>query len=204
MQLINTISKSTQHFFSTENKIGGQVNASVKSEPMEDTEHSEDPLSIDVGVSGSNLHIKARDSNGVSSTKTMNNSTSVHLQAADSQDIKPDNLPSKKRKVRKSVQEEIQIDTIKADPEAKDTSYYKEEDCNRESEDTQISAAEAWLGLRRYSDSLGDMLLYQCGICRKRVERLTDHLDQEHEMTIREYSATHPGPAMDTSSMQHR
>ena len=64
--------------------------------------------------------------------------------------------------------------------------------------------AEAWSSLPRFFDSLEDMLLYQCGICRKRVERLTDHLDQEHELTIREYSAIHPGPAMDTSLMQHR
>jgi hypothetical protein len=112
-------------------------------------------------------------------------------QGADGQSINSEILLLKQR----------EVPTIKTEPDCKDKSFYNGDKRRQES---TVPAVEVWSGMSYFSDSLVDMIMYECSICWRQVESLTDHLGQEHDMTTREYSLTHPSSARGTAFVKHR
>jgi hypothetical protein len=55
-----------------------------------------------------------------------------------------------------------------------------------------------------FSDRLAEMVLYRCRICEARVEQLQEHLQDQHSITVRQYSQTYQGSAMDSQMVHHR
>jgi hypothetical protein len=58
--------------------------------------------------------------------------------------------------------------------------------------------------IRHFSDSVGEMVRYRCQICCREVDQLTEHVEAEHGMPLRQYSRTHQGITGETRTVHHR
>jgi hypothetical protein len=77
--------------------------------------------------------------------------------------------------------------------------------------DQQISSADVqadsrWGSeyIRHFSDSISEMVRYRCQICCREVDQLTEHVEAEHGMPLRQYSRTHQGITGETRTVHHR
>jgi hypothetical protein len=77
--------------------------------------------------------------------------------------------------------------------------------------DQQISSADVqadsrWGSeyIRHFSDSVSEMVRYRCQICCREVDQLTEHVEAEHGMALRQYSRTHQGITGETRPVHHR
>jgi hypothetical protein len=85
------------------------------------------------------------------------------------------------------------------------------ENIKADTSDQQISSADVqadsrWGSeyIRHFSDSINEMVRYRCQICCREVDQLTEHVEAEHGMPLRQYSRTHQGITGETRTAHHR